>query len=96
MTKIQSHLETDLKADIVKVVNSQLTRLYNPYKKEPTLVFIRHGVPLLYDGEPTSQNEIYELFNANKDPIVKELSDENFEHLTQGNDSQSTFDIRLA
>lgn len=39
-----------LNAWVVKAVNSQLVRLYNP-NKEPALVFFRHGVPLLYDGK---------------------------------------------
>jgi hypothetical protein len=46
----------------------------------------------LYDGDETSENEIYELFNGNKDPLVKELSDENFEHLTQASSGSTTGD----
>jgi hypothetical protein len=38
-----------LNAWVVKAFNSQLVRLYNP-NKEPALVFFRHGVPLLYEG----------------------------------------------
>lgn len=65
----------------MKAFNSQLVRLYSP-TKEPALVFFRHGVPLLYDG-PLNDDAIIEKFSANKEPTVKELSDENFEHLTQ-------------
>lgn len=48
------HLREDLvdtlNAWVVKAVNSQLVRLYNP-NKEPALVFFRHGIPLLYEGK---------------------------------------------
>lgn len=46
---IREDLVDSLNAWVVKAVNSQLVRIYNP-AKEPSLVFFRHGVPLLYDG----------------------------------------------
>lgn len=46
---IREDLVDSLNAWVVKAVNSQLVRIYNP-SKEPALVFFRHGVPLLYDG----------------------------------------------
>lgn len=80
------NLEDEIKDSLnapaaVKAFNSQLVRLYSP-TKEPALVFFRHGVPLLYDG-PLNDDAIIEKFSGNKEPTVKELSDENFEHLTQ-------------
>lgn len=77
-------------AEIVKVVNSQLIRLYNP-KKEPAVVFFRNGVPLLYDG-PIISEEIYQKFDQNRIPAVKELNDESFEHLTQASSGATTGD----
>lgn len=87
--KLEGHLynlEEEIKDNLnapaaVKAINSQLARLYSP-TKEPALVFFRHGVPLLYDG-PLNDDAIIEKFAGNKEPTVKELSDENFEHLTQ-------------
>ncbi|KDR19858.1 thioredoxin domain-containing protein [Zootermopsis nevadensis] len=88
------HLREDvvdtLNAWVVKAVNSQLVRLYNP-NKEPALVFFRHGVPLLYDG-PVNDELIFHTFTENKEPTVRELSDDNFEHLTQASSGATTGD----
>lgn len=88
------HLREDLvdtlNAWVVKAVSSQLVRLYNP-NKEPALVFFRHGVPLLYEG-PANDELILHTFTENKEPIVRELSDDNFEHLTQASSGATTGD----
>lgn len=81
-----------LDAITVKAFNSQLVRLYSPYKvKEPALVFFRHGIPLLYEG-PLDEDSIVGRFAENKDPAVRELTDENFEHLTQATSGSTTGD----
>lgn len=67
-----------------------MVRLYSP-TKEPAIVFFRHGVPLLYDG-PIDGDAIYRKFEENKTPVIKELSDENFEHLTQASTGATTGD----
>lgn len=88
------HLREDLvdtlNAWVVKAVSSQLVRLYNQ-NKEPALVFFRHGVPLLYEG-PANDELILHTFTENKEPIVRELSDDNFEHLTQASSGATTGD----
>jgi thiol-disulfide isomerase/thioredoxin len=79
---------------VVKVENSQLVRLYNPYKTaEPTLVFLRNGVPLIYDdADPDDADSIFNFFSENRDPIARELDDSNFEHLTQASTGATTGD----
>lgn len=88
------NLEDDFKKHMnsvtVKATNSHLTRLYNP-AKEPAIVFFRHGVPLLYSGEP-DENEIYGFFDKNQSPAVKELADKIFEHITQAATGATTGD----
>ncbi|CAH2071351.1 unnamed protein product, partial [Iphiclides podalirius] len=74
----------------VKTENSNLVRLYSP-SKEPAVVFFRHGVPLLYNGEP-DENEIYGFFEKNQSPAVKELTDKIFEHMTQAATGATTGD----
>lgn len=74
----------------MRVQNSQLVKLYSP-TKEPALVFFRHGVPLLYDGD-ISEDAIFQLFENTKMPIVKELNDDIFEHLTQASTGSTTGD----
>lgn len=49
LTSLREDLVDSLNAWVVKVIHSQMTRLYSP-TKEPALVFFRHGIPLLYDG----------------------------------------------
>lgn len=48
------HLKEDLTSAlipwVVKVVDSQLRKIYIP-DEEPVLVFFRYGIPLLYDGK---------------------------------------------
>lgn len=77
-------------AIFVKVEDSQVRRLYS-VDKEPVLVFFRHGVPLLYDG-PLDTNLILHIFSDNLNPLVKELNDETFEHLTQASTGATTGD----
>lgn len=77
-------------AEVVTVMNSQMVRLYNP-KKEPSCVFFRHGIPLLYDG-PINAEAIHDYFDANKIPTSKELEDASFEHLTQASTGATTGD----
>lgn len=87
---LKDEFREQLESDVVKATNSQLVRLYNP-TKEPALVFFRHGVPLLYEG-PISDHTIIDKFNQNKEPNVKELTDEIFEHLTQASTGSTTGD----
>ncbi|CAH0394738.1 unnamed protein product [Bemisia tabaci] len=88
--KIREDLVDSLNAWVVKVEDSQLLRLYSP-ESEPQLVFVRHGVPLLYDDE-IIDDLILHTFTYNKDPAVKELNDDNFEHLTQAASGATTGD----
>jgi len=87
---LREDLVDTLGAWVVKITDSQMTRLYSP-TKEPVLVFFRHGVPLLYDG-PVNDELILHTFSENKEPVVKELTDETFEHLTQASSGATTGD----
>ncbi|KAG6459083.1 hypothetical protein O3G_MSEX011185 [Manduca sexta] len=87
---LQEDFKKEMNAVSVKVTNSHMARLYNP-GKEPALVFFRHGVPLLYNGE-ADENEIYGFFEKNQSPAVKELNDKIFEHITQAATGATTGD----
>lgn len=50
LVNIRDDLVESLGSWVVKSMNSQLVRLYDP-TKEPAIVFFRHGVPLLYEGK---------------------------------------------
>lgn len=90
LLKILDELRDNIPTDVTKVAESQLVRLYNP-KKEPALIFFRHGIPLLYDGAINAE-EIFHHFDQNKMPTVKELTDDSFEHLTQAATGSTTGD----
>lgn len=47
---LREMLVEELDAWVVKVENSQMTRLYSSPAIEPVLVFFRHGIPLVYHG----------------------------------------------
>lgn len=49
LSNVREDLVDHLSAWVVKVQDSQMTRLYTP-TKEPAIVFFRHGVPLLFEG----------------------------------------------
>ena len=90
MIHLREDLVDSLSSWVIKAVDSQLLRLYN-MDKEPALVFFRHGMPLLYDG-PVNDEEILTMFTENREPTVKELTDETFEHLTQASSGATTGD----
>ncbi|XP_043653993.1 thioredoxin domain-containing protein isoform X1 [Drosophila teissieri] len=90
VTKIRAQLEETLSAIVVQSVDSNLVSIYDP-SKEPALVFFRRGIPILYHGE-INDDEILDFFNDNLEPAVKELSDDNFEHLTQASSGATTGD----
>ncbi|CAD6235652.1 GSCOCG00007952001-RA-CDS [Cotesia congregata] len=87
---LRDELVDSLSAWVVKVPNSYLRKLYTP-NEEPALVFFRNSVPLLYNG-PLDDREIFETFFDNREPIVRELTDETFEHLTQVSTGATTGD----
>lgn len=90
LISLRTDLKESLGANVVKAHNSQLSKLYNP-TKEPALVFFRNGTPLLYEGA-INEDAIYQRFDDNRSPVVKELSDANFEHLTQAATGSTTGD----
>lgn len=83
-------LQTPTKA--IKVLGSNLVRLYSP-SKEPAIVFFRHGTPLLVDHDiSVSPDTLLMHLTENEEPVVKELTDATFEHLTQAATGATTGD----
>lgn len=93
MSALREEIESTLDAKVLKLENSQLQRVYDFKKQEAALLFLRKGVGLLYprDGRD-SADDIFDFFNDNREPIVKELDDSNFEHLTQASTGSTTGD----
>lgn len=90
LENLQDDLKDHLSAIVVKSINSHMAGIYNP-SKEPALVYFRRGLPLLYHG-PITEDDIMQTFSDNREPVVKELSDVNFEHLTQASTGATTGD----
>lgn len=90
VSNLAEDFKEQLDAVTVKAFNSQLVRLYSP-TKEPALVFFRHGIPLLHEG-PSDEESLLHHFSEFKDPTVRELTDETFEHLTQATSGSTTGD----
>lgn len=90
LENIQDDLTVTLKAVVVKINNSPMVSIYDP-SREPSLIYFRRGIPLLYNGK-INDDDIMQKFSDNREPIVKELSDANFEHLTQASTGATTGD----
>lgn len=67
-----------------------MAALFSP-SKEPAIVYYRRGLPLLYHG-PLTEEAIINTLYENPEPIVRELSDATFEHLTQAATGATTGD----
>lgn len=93
LAAMRDEFESSLDAKVLKLESSQLQRIYDISKQDAALVFLRKGVGLLYpsDGIDTP-DEIFDFFNDNREPIVKELDDASFEHLTQASSGSTTGD----
>ncbi|KAL0832767.1 hypothetical protein ABMA28_000934 [Loxostege sticticalis] len=87
---LHEDFEKHLNAFTVKAVNSHLVKLYSP-SKEPAIVFFRHGIPMLYNGE-ADETAVYTFLETNQSPAVKELTDKIFEHMTQAATGATTGD----
>ncbi|KAH8403256.1 hypothetical protein KR222_008987 [Zaprionus bogoriensis] len=87
---VQEELKQTLGAVVVQAHESNLIHIYEP-SREPALLYYRHGIPILYHGAIDGE-EIVHFFAENREPAVKELSDENFEHLTQASTGATTGD----
>ena len=70
MVSLKEEIESTLDAKVLKLGGSQLQRIYDHQKHDFALVFIRKGVPLLFDGSDNA-DEIFDFFNDNREPIVK-------------------------
>jgi len=89
---VREDLVDSLNAWVVKATKSEtLRKFYNPDKPAPTVVFFRKRKPVLYDG-PADEEEIHERFMQWRDPCQQDLTDTNFEHLTQASSGATTGD----
>ncbi|KAH8293097.1 hypothetical protein KR044_002675, partial [Drosophila immigrans] len=87
---VQEELKQMLGATVVQAHESNLIHIYDP-SREPALLYFRRGIPILYTGNINGE-EILHFFSDNREPAVKELSDETFEHLTQASTGATTGD----
>ena len=91
--KLREELESTFDGKVLKLESSQLQRIYDYHKHDSALLFLRKGVGLLYPADdPDNPDNIFDFFNEARDPIVKELDDSNFEHLTQASTGSTTGD----
>jgi len=90
LAAIREDLVDSINAWVVKSVNSPLRQLFSP-DPEPTIVFFRNQIPVLYDGPPNDE-EMLETLLAYKETCVKDLTDTSFEHMTQAATGATTGD----
>ncbi|CRK86253.1 CLUMA_CG000176, isoform A [Clunio marinus] len=91
LASIRDEFKSSFDGNILRLDSSQLQRVYDMQRKDSSLVFVRKGVGLLYEGDD-SADDIYDYISEHREPIVKELDDRNFEHLTQASTGSTTGD----
>lgn len=90
LAAIRGDLVDSLGAWVIKALRSPLAKVYSP-DGEPAIVFFRQGIPMLYEG-PANEDNIHEALMLGREPAVKELTDDTFEHLTQAATGATTGD----
>ncbi|XP_063609923.1 uncharacterized protein LOC134783852 [Penaeus indicus] len=61
-------------------------------KIEPGIIFVRSGIPMLYNGPADDDEFLLHMFVSNLDSVVKSLGDSTFEHETQASTGATTGD----
>lgn len=79
---------------VVRLRKSSHRKRYG-IKTLPSVVFIRKGVPALYDGK-LEVERLFWWLTDNSEPVTKELDDDSFEHLTQAATGSTTGDWLVA
>ncbi|XP_023226916.1 uncharacterized protein LOC111627549 [Centruroides sculpturatus] len=85
------HLEDSYGVKIVKLIEHKVLQERYGIKSYPTVLYIRDGIPLLYDGS-LELDALLEAIEKNREPLIKSLNDESFEHLTQAATGATTGD----
>lgn len=89
---VREDLVDSLNAWVVKATNNEeLRKFYSPDKAAPSVVFFRKRKPVVYDG-PADEESIHETFMQWREPCQQDLTDTNFEHLTQASSGATTGD----
>jgi len=89
---VREDLVDSLNAWVVKATNNEeLRKFYSPDKAAPSVVFFRKRKPVVYDG-PADEEAIHETFMQWREPCQQDLTDTNFEHLTQASSGATTGD----
>lgn len=93
LAALSKEFESTFDGRVLKLEDSHLQRVYDVQKTEAAVVFLRKGVGILLPKDiPDTADDIFDFLNDNRDPIVKELDDSNFEHLTQASTGSTTGD----
>merc|ERR1712071_386675 len=94
LLSIREDLVDSLNAWVVKLDSSSLVLNFTSAKQphnSPSVVFFKHGVPMLYDG-PSNEEFMLDTFTQNQEANVVDLNDDSFEHLTQVSSGATTGD----
>ncbi|XP_047494537.1 uncharacterized protein LOC125042735 [Penaeus chinensis] len=96
-----------VREDIVESLNAWVVRTHSPAlakqygltavveenpKIEPGIIFVRSGIPMLYNGPADDDEFLLHMFVSNLDSVVKSLGDSTFEHETQASTGATTGD----
>lgn len=76
---------------VVKTVGGKLWKHFAFTDAEPLVVFLRNGLPVLYDG-PANEEVMMQWLLQCREPSIQDLTDNTFEHLTQASTGATTGD----
>ncbi|XP_023932042.1 uncharacterized protein LOC106180614 [Lingula anatina] len=76
---------------VVKVKSVQTAAKYG-VSKFPSLVYFRSSYPMLYGGDAVMAEDVFPWLERNVEVVTRELTDEDFEHLTQAATGATTGD----
>lgn len=93
LASIREDLIDSLDGDgwVVKLVDSQAWQHFAFSNEQPLVVFLRNGMPVLYDG-PANEEIMLQSLVQSREPSVQDLTDNTFEHLTQASTGATTGD----
>lgn len=91
LSAVREDLVDSLNAWVVRAQEKSELRKDFATDNDPAVIYFRRGVPALYPGT-ANEEEMLAVFSTYRESCVQELTDTNFEHLTQASTGATTGD----
>ncbi|TRY69120.1 hypothetical protein TCAL_04112 [Tigriopus californicus] len=91
LSAVREDLVDSLNAWVIRAQEKSELRKNFATDNDPVVIYFRRGVPALYPGT-ANEEEMLAVFSTYRESCVQELTDTNFEHLTQASTGATTGD----